>query len=288
VLSLFLLRHGETEFSREDRFCGHIDAPLTDAGQTMGRLFADSYAGLPWRAIITSSRRRALATALADRLALPIRQDPRLDEMFFGEWQGLTKSEAAARDPAFYARWRTDPTVGAPGGESALDVVTRAMAAIDDLRGRYDRGNVLIVSHKTVLRLLLCRLLNIELRRYRECIDWPTGALSVLDIGAGHAAARCIADERHLFSSRNPEKGSEPPATGYAGQSPAPPNALLPQPARDLVGEQDAGWADLDVDFVDDEPAGGDSALDFEITTDHGIDAMTDPMGGAVDPGGGA
>jgi alpha-ribazole phosphatase len=270
VLSLFLLRHGETEFSREDRFCGHIDAPLTDAGHTMGRLFAESYAGLPWRAIVTSSRRRAVATAapLADRLALPIRQDARLDEMFFGEWQGLTKSEVAARDPAFYARWRVDPTVGVPGGESALDVVTRAMTAIDDLRARYDRGNLLIVSHKTVLRLLLCRLLNIELRRYRECIDWPTGALSVVDVGPGHAAARCIADERHLF--------------------PQSPSALSPQPARDLVGEKEAGWAELDVDLVDDEPAGGDSALDFEITTDHGIDAMTDPMGGAVDPGSGA
>ena len=262
MLSLFLLRHGETEFSRGDRFCGHIDAPLTAAGRTMGRLFADSYAALPWRAIITSSRRRTVATAvpLADRLALPIREDARLDEMFFGEWQGLTKSEAAARDPAFYARWRTDPTVGTPGGESPLTVVTRAMAAIDDLRARYDAGNVLIVSHKTVLRLLLCQLLNIELRRYRECVEWPTGALSVLDLGPGHAAARCIADERHLY----------------------------PQPTRDLVGEQDAGWTELDVDFVDDEPAGADSALDFEITTDNGIDAVPEPMGGAVDPGGGA
>ena len=262
MLSLFLLRHGETEFSRGDRFCGHIDAPLTAAGQTMGRLFADGYAGLPWRAVITSTRRRTVATAepLADRLALPIRQDPRLDEMFFGEWQGLTKSEAAARDPAFYARWRLDPTVGAPGGESPLDVVTRARAAIEDMRARYDGGNLLVVSHKTVLRLLLCDLLNIELRRYREWIDWPTGALTVVDIAPGHNAVRCVADERHLYQ----------------------------QPARDLVRKEEAGLGELDVDFVDGEPAGGDDALDFEITTDNGIDAMTDTMGGAVDPGSGA
>ena len=87
MLRLFLLRHGETEFSRNDRFCGAIDAALTVAGTRMGELFADAYAALPWRAIITSTRRRAVATAhpLAERLALPIAQDPRLDEMFFDD-----------------------------------------------------------------------------------------------------------------------------------------------------------------------------------------------------------
>ena len=140
----------------------------------------------------------------------------------------------------------------------------RAIAAIDDLRARYETGNVLVVSHKTVLRLVFCRLLNIELKRYRECVDWPTGAVSVLELGPCHAAARCVADQSHLVPQ------------------------LLPQPGRDLVGEQDAGWGQLDVDFVDDQPAGADGALDFEITTDDGVDTMAGAMGGAVDPGGGA
>ncbi len=262
MLRLFLLRHGETEFSRHERFCGSIDAPLTAAGWKMGQLFANSYVSVPWRAIITSTRRRAVATAqpLADRLALPIRQDPRLDEMFFGEWQGLTKKEAAARDPARYSRWREDPTIGPPVGESPVDVSARAFDALEDLRARYDAGNVLVVSHKTVLRLLLCRLLNIDVRRYRDVVNWPTGAVSVLDIGTGETSTCCLADEQHLY----------------------------PQPARDLVGEQDAGWGELEIDVVDDEPASADGALDFEITTEHGIDAMAGAMAGAIDPGGGA
>jgi alpha-ribazole phosphatase len=290
VLTLFLLRHGETEFSRGDRFCGDIDAPLTAAGLTMGRLFADTYAPLPWRAIVTSTRRRAVGTAqpLADRLALPIRRDARLDEMFFGAWQGLTKREASARDPGRYGQWRHDPMVGPPGGELPVDVSTRAVAAIDDLRARYDSGNVLVVSHKTVLRLLFCRLLNIELRHYREYVDWPTGAVTVLELGPCHARALCIADERHLFAVQNPWTGSEPPAIGSAGRSPAPPDALFPKPARDLVREEDPGLGEFDIEIVDDEPAGADDALDFEITTDHGVEAMPGAMGGAVDPGGGA
>jgi broad specificity phosphatase PhoE len=202
----------------------------------------------------------ATAQPLADRLALPIRQDARLDEMFFGEWQGLTKKEASARDPARYSRWRADPTIGPPAGESPVDVSARAFDALEDLRARYDTGNVLVVSHKTVLRVLLCRLLNIDVRRYRDCVNWPTGAVSVLDIGPGDTTTCCLADEKHLY----------------------------PQPARDLVGEQDAGWGELEIDVVDDEPAGADGALDFEITTEHGIDAMAGAMAGAIDPGSGA
>jgi len=262
VLNLYLLRHGETEFSRGDRFCGDIDAPLTTAGELMAERFAAAYGAMRWRAIVTSTRRRTIATAapVADRAGMLIRRDPRLDEMYFGSWQGLTKKEASVRDPARYARWRCDPMVGAPAGESPYDVSARALAAIDDLRARYDSGNVLIVSHKTVLRLVFCRLLNIELRRYRECVDWSTCALTVLELGPCHAVARLITDESHLF----------------------------PQPRRHLVREQLAGWREPDPRLVDGDPAGGRGALDLELTTDHGVDAMAGAMGGAIDPGGGS
>src|SRR5436190_930133 len=171
--------------------------PLTAAGLEMGERFADAYGSLRWRAIVTSTRRRTVTTAepLASRCGVQTRRDGRLDEMFFGDWQGLTKREAAARDPARYARWRQDPTVGAPGGDSPFDVSARALAAIDDLRTRYDSGNVLVVSHKTVLRLLLCRLLNVDLRRYRDVVDWPTGAVTLLELGPCQATARFLADE---------------------------------------------------------------------------------------------
>jgi alpha-ribazole phosphatase len=265
VLSLYLLRHGETEFSRGDRFCGDIDAPLTAAGAQMAEQFADAYDDLHWRGIITSTRIRTVATAtpLAKRVGLRITRDGRLDEMFFGHWQGLTKREAALRDPARYGRWRKDPMVGAPSGESPFEVSVRALAAIDDLRARYEAGNVLVVSHKTVLRLLLCRLLNIDLSRYRECVDWQTGAVSVLELGPCHAVARWIADERHLH----------------------------PKPRRHLVREQDAGWGEPEVGIVDDEPSSGDGAADLDVTAASpldGIDAMTGAMGGAIDPAGGS
>ncbi|HVZ14454.1 MAG TPA: histidine phosphatase family protein, partial [Bauldia sp.] len=200
VLSLYLLRHGETDFSHQGRFCGRIDAALTDEGREMAARFAASYGDLPWRAIVTSTRRRTIETAtpLASRAALDIRRDPRLDEMFYGEWQGLSKSEAAAGDEAYFARWLEDPTIGPPLGESPHEVGERAIDAIDDLCSRYPSGNVLVVSHKALLRILVCRLFGKDLRNYRREPNWAVGAVSRIDIEAGEPTLRLYADVSHL------------------------------------------------------------------------------------------
>ena len=262
MLKLYLLRHGETEFSRSDRFCGAIDAPLTDAGRLMGEQFADAYARTPWRAIVTSTRQRAHATAapLAALTHARISRDPRLDEICYGDWQGLTKSQAQARDPEHFERWRQDPTIGPPAGESPFEVAERAMAAIDDLRARYDSGNVLVVSHKTVLRIVLCRLLNLDLRCYREHIDWRVGSVTVIELGPCHARLVMTGDVSHL----------------------------QPQTAGDFIGEQEPVGGELELDLVDDEPAGLDDRGDGGLAAAHGIDPMTGAMAGAVDAGSGA
>ena len=262
MLKLYLLRHGETEFSRSDRFCGDIDAPLTDAGMLMGEQFAHAYARTPWRAIVTSTRRRAQATAepLAARTRARIRRDPRLDEICYGDWQGLTKAQAQARDPEHFRRWRQDPTIGPPAGESPYDVSERAMAAIDDLRWRYDTGNVLVVSHKTVLRVVLCRLLNLDLRGYRDNIDWRVGAVTVMELGPCHSRMVIMGDVSHL----------------------------QPQAAGDLVGEQEPSGGELEVDLADGQPSRLDGGRDGGLAAGHGIDPMTGAMYGAVDAGDGA
>lgn len=230
MLTLFLLRHGETEFSRQDRFCGHIDAPLTADGQLMAEKVADKLGALPWRAIVTSSRGRAVATAtpLATRAALAVKRDSRLDEMFYGDWQGLSKEEAAARDPERFQRWRQDPSIGAPGGESPHEVAARAFSVVKELEARYADGNVLLVTHKAVLRLLLCRLLGVELRHYRDLTDWPVAALSVVELTPEGALARLIADTSHLAS----------------------PRISQPQPSGDFVREQRPGLGEPELAVV--------------------------------------
>ncbi len=211
MLSLFLLRHGETEFSQQDRFCGAIDAPLTPLGHEMAARFAAAYGALDWRAIVTSTRARAIDSAapLARETGLPALPDPRLDEMSYGAWQGLSKKEAAERDADYFARWQRDPSIGPPLGEAPGAVAARALAAIDDLRARRPEGSVLVVSHKALLRILLCQLLSIDLRHYRRS-PWPVGAVAQIDLGAGGPALRRLADVEHLTSAAASE-GWAPP-----------------------------------------------------------------------------
>lgn len=212
MLSLYLLRHGETEFSQEDRFCGRIDPPLTSTGREMASRFASAYGALDWRAIITSTRVRAIesATPLALRTGLVVEADARLDEMFYGDWQGLSKQEIAARDAEYFARWQRDPSIGPPSGESPHDVSARARAAIQDLLLRRLEGPVLVVSHKALLRILLCHLFGIELSHYRRGA-WPVGAVTQIDLGAGGPSLRRFADVGHLASPGASEESWTPP-----------------------------------------------------------------------------
>jgi broad specificity phosphatase PhoE len=199
MLSLFLLRHGETEYSRQDRFCGHIDAELTEFGHEMARSFAEAHGTLPWQAIYTSTRRRAIKTAspLATRTGITIDPVPALDEIHYGEWQGRSKSEIAARDPEYFLQWTQNPTIGAPGGESAFDVGKRALTVIDHICARHDDGNVLIVGHKTLLRIVICLLTGTDLRRYRE-LPQPVAALTIIDVRDGGPALRLLANNSYL------------------------------------------------------------------------------------------
>ncbi len=199
VLSLYLLRHGQTAFSHHNRFCGRIDAPLTAEGRAMAAAFAEAYGRVPWDAIVTSSRTRTVDTAmpLAARVGLQPRRDARLDEMSYGDWQGLSKAEAAGQHPEHFGRWLEDPSIGAPNGEPPREVAARAMAALDDLRAAYPRGNVLVVSHKALLRILFCQLLGMDVRHYRN-VDWPVSGVTRIDIEGRHLSLQTFADVSHL------------------------------------------------------------------------------------------
>jgi probable phosphoglycerate mutase len=198
-------------FSREDRFCGQIDVPLTDDGRRMAACFSRAYGDLPWRAIVTSMRARTYETALpmAARTGLAIRRDARLDEMFFGRWQGLSKRELQSCDPERYGSWSRNPADGPPGGEAPLAVAARAEAAVADLRRDPGEGHVLVVSHKAVIRILLCRLLHVDLGRYRELFQCPVASLSVVELEPDASSLRSVDDVRHLPVELQPAADAE-------------------------------------------------------------------------------
>lgn len=200
-MNLYLIRHGQTEFSRENRFCGTSDPALTDVGEAMAEAFAEAYASIAWNAIYTSPMLRARQTAGAlTRLttSTAIVEDG-LKEIAYGEWEGLTVDAVKARWPDAYAYWADDvASRGTPGGETAFHVAARAMRAIEAIRTRHQDGNVLIVSHKATLRIITCALLGLDVRLFRERIAQPVAAVTLFEITGGTAKLMVLGDRAHL------------------------------------------------------------------------------------------
>ncbi|RDI50084.1 bifunctional RNase H/acid phosphatase [Nocardia mexicana] len=155
---LLLLRHGQTELSVQRRYSGRGNPPLTALGREQAARAAKYLAAKgDIAAVVTSplGRARETADAAAQALDVPVKVLDGLIETDFGEWEGLTFSEAAQRDPELHARWLGDPSLPAPGGESFDQVRERVEAVRRDLVALYPGRNVVVVSHVTPIKTLL-------------------------------------------------------------------------------------------------------------------------------------
>jgi broad specificity phosphatase PhoE len=194
-----LLRHGQTDYTEVDRFCGRHDPPLNVRGVAMAWHMAASHTPAPWGAVYTSPLRRARQTAevIAALAGLEVDVEPGLRELDFGEWEGQTKREVEHDER--YRRWSGDPDQHAPPrGETASDVAGRAVAALERIRAAHDRQAVLLVSHKAVIRILVCHYLDVQLRYFRDRIAAPAGSLTTLRFGDRHPMLVRSGDMSHL------------------------------------------------------------------------------------------
>jgi len=200
-MNLYLVRHGQTPASRENRFSGTIDPPLTDAGHAMAEALGEAYGRMRWEAVYCSPLLRARQTAepLCRRAGVEPAMEPGLREIDYGEWDGMLQEEVKARWPEAFAYWAADvASRGAPGGETAFDVAGRAMAVVERIRTRHREGNVLIVSHKATLRIIACALLGLDVRLFRERIAQPVAAVSEFEIRPGGPLLKRLGDRSHL------------------------------------------------------------------------------------------
>ena len=155
---LLLLRHGQTELSRQRRYSGRGNPALTDVGR---RQAADAARYLSAKggisAVVSSPLQRAhdTAKAAADALGLSVQVDDDLIETDFGDWEGLTFLEAAERHPELHGRWLRDTSLAAPGGESFDDVEHRIVRVRDRIIAEHGPATVLVVSHVTPIKTLL-------------------------------------------------------------------------------------------------------------------------------------
>jgi len=181
---LYLVRHGATQLTAEDRFSGAVGVELSDEGRhQVGRL-SERLAPDAIGAVYCSPLSRTLETAeiLARPHRLPLVRRDGLREISHGRWEGLARHEVEARYPDEYAAWEQDPFTFAPeGGESGIAVLARALPVVREIVVSHCREIVLVVSHKATLRLVLSSLLGFDPRGYRDRLDQSPACLNVVD-----------------------------------------------------------------------------------------------------------
>ena len=168
---LYFLRHGQTTWNADgNRYAGASDVPLTELGIRQAKVGAERIRDLEFDAVFCSGLGRALETAklALDGRDIPIVQDPRLNEMNYGDWEGKTHAEILAEPDNHWHDWTQDPDAWRPGttGELASELVARVTAFLYDVLqpGR----TVLAVAHHTTGRLLIAHMLEMPLANYRR------------------------------------------------------------------------------------------------------------------------
>jgi probable phosphoglycerate mutase len=181
---LYLVRHGATQLTAEDRFAGSIGVELSDEGRWQARQLGERLRGEGITAAYCSPLSRAADTARIIGAACQLASVDRdgLREISHGHWEGLTRREVEERFPSEYAAWEEDPFTFAPeGGESGVSVLARALPTIREIVTTHAGERVIVVSHKATLRLVLSSLLGFDARGYRDRLDQAPACLNVLD-----------------------------------------------------------------------------------------------------------
>ncbi|PYN57023.1 MAG: alpha-ribazole phosphatase [Candidatus Rokuibacteriota bacterium] len=181
-LRLFVVRHGETAWSRERRFAGSRDVALEPEGLRQCEAVARALASQVVAAVYASplERARASAEVIAKPHRLPVEIDPAFGEMAFGEWEGLTREEVAARFPAAYEEWRHAPhLVRIAGGETLAQVAERARGAVQALAATHTGETIVLVTHAIVTRLIVLDALGLGPERLWTVDATPAGITEI-------------------------------------------------------------------------------------------------------------
>jgi len=198
-----LLRHGQTDLSVDRRFAGRGDIPLTRVGAQQAAAAAARLAergdiGL----VLTSplSRARQTAQAVAAASGAPLAVDEGLAETDFGAWEGLSFAAVMARWPDEMSAWQADVTAAPPGGESFAAVADRVNGALDRLLAGHEHQTIVVVSHVTPIKTLVCRaLLAPPAALFRMHLD-VASLCEVAWFADGPAVLRSLNDTAHLRS----------------------------------------------------------------------------------------
>jgi len=164
MTELILARHGQTEWNVGKIFRGRADVNLDEVGVKQAELLGKYLSNCELEAVYSSPLKRALdtATIVARYHKVGVHIAGGLIDFDYGKWQSLPEQEVKRLYPALLNEWHSNPhKVRMPGGESLEDVRGRVIELVDDVLSKY-QSRVLLVSHRVVLKVLICSLLGLD------------------------------------------------------------------------------------------------------------------------------
>lgn len=216
ITRIVLIRHGQTEWNRVERFGGRIDVPLNEQGHLQAQAVARRLFSWHIDGLYSSPLTRALQTAqpIAEACGRSVSPLEGITDVDYGSWAGLSLEEAASQYPDLFNTWAEHPQlIRFPGGESLEQVESRAMAALGEVCAAHQGQTIAMVSHVVVNRVLICGALGLGSRFFWR-IGQDNAALSVLESLDGEYRLRLLNDTCHLDSLF---QGTERSSTDAAG-----------------------------------------------------------------------
>jgi phosphoserine phosphatase len=200
---LLIVRHGQTDWNSNGRFQGQMDIPLNQTGLKQAQAIAMRLASESPAAIYASDLQRAWQTAEIIHEALtvehlPLIPEPRLRELCFGKWEGLTYDEILARQPKQLQRWERDlQHTTPPGGETLTGMAERVQTVLNSIIAVHPDATVVLVAHGGPLRMLIAQALGLPPERFWQ-MQLSNASLSILNVYPEGAILNLLNSTDHL------------------------------------------------------------------------------------------
>lgn len=201
MTKVVFIRHGQTEWNVAGRFQGQSDIELTDEGKQQAELLAENFPVERIDAVYSSDLKRAMFTAktVADKFGLTVQPEKAFRELSFGDYEGLTYKEIAARDAkCLECFWTRPDLLHFPGGETFEQVQQRAIQRLKEILSVNDGKHIIIAAHGAVLRTILAAAMHIDLRYAWHIRQFNTAVSIVKYDDNGEAWVELINSTAHL------------------------------------------------------------------------------------------
>ena len=200
MTSIYLVRHGQTAWNKEEIFRGRTDIPLDQVGLKQGELAGEYFKGMEIHGIYSSSLSRAWQTAekIAQFHNLKVQPLAGIIDMSFGNWEGCPHQEIREKDSKTYRQWVEEPhRVRLPGGEGLDDVRVRTMAALEEVIRKHPEKTLILVSHRVICKVLICAILGLDNSHFWQ-IAQDTTAINLIQYRKGQYVLSLMNETCHL------------------------------------------------------------------------------------------